>query len=122
MECIRRFCKLLSKQQCNCMDCITTKNGFQKCDESISSSTKIRKTINENDILDRSLHKDISDQEINESEYTNEERLIDPEEPTTSFEMNENIFINDYLVPEKKESFHNITVDDFDDNHYEMEN
>jgi len=104
------------------MDCITTKNGFQKCDESISSSTKIRKTINENDILDRSLHKDISDQEINESEYTNEERLIDPEEPTTSFEMNENIFINDYLVPEKKESFHNITVDDFDDNHYEMEN
>jgi len=127
MEYIRRFCKFLSEQHCIHLDC-TTKTGFQKCSDLPSDSIEIQKKSYKNDDLDRSIHKDITDQELLESEDIDDIRLpelLEPEESSdtsSSIDNNQNIFINDYFVPEDIEYLNSIAVDDFNDNHFKMEN
>ena len=79
MEYIRRFCKFSSENPCISLDCIKTKQGFQKCNDSV----QIQKKSCKNDDLDRSIHKDISDQELPESEEIFE-----------IFELNQSIYFD----------------------------
>lgn len=81
MEYIRRFSSFLSKLNCNNRDCINTKNGFQKCND--LPGGEIQQKSCKNDDLNRSVHKDIIDQELPE-----------PEEILEVFEVNRPIYFD----------------------------
>lgn len=99
MEYIRRFCKFLSEQQCNHLDCINSEKGFKKCAD--TSSHSIEKPSSNCDDLNKSIHKDISDQEnidLEESDDYNVQELLEPEETSDiSGSIDKNIFVEDYL-------------------------
>jgi hypothetical protein len=122
MECIRRLKEFFSKQQCSYFDCKSNNTGFQKCNDLSNDSVEIQQKTTNIDDLNRSIHKDISDQELLEPEETSD--------VTDSFGDDENVFIDDLLVTDNNivshdnnhESFDNINIDDFDNNHNTMEN
>jgi hypothetical protein len=122
MECIRRLKDFFSKQQCTYFDCKSSNAGFQKCDDSSCHSVEKQKKPSNSDELNQSIHKDISDQELLEPEETSD--------ISESFENNENVFVDDSLVPDNNivfydnnnESFDNINIDDFNNDHNTMEN
>jgi hypothetical protein len=81
MEYIRRFYSFLSKLNCNNSESISTKDGFQKCDD--LPGGEIQKKSCKNYDLDRSVHKEIIDQELPE-----------PEEILEVFEVNRPIYFD----------------------------
>jgi hypothetical protein len=152
MEYIRRFNKLLSKQHCIQLDCIkSNKKDFQKCNHTPSQSEENNAESYNKDDLNKSIHKDISDQELLEPEepddinesftplknsngtplnsstklpvtISNDAPLERPILNLHGYKNNEIIFIDDYSASGNVESFDNIVVDDFNDNHFIMDN